>query len=203
MQNDELEELLQSGLKSYGDAEPLSGLEDRVLRHVHGRRARRGWTWFGWAGATASACLLLLAVVFGYRADWLVPDGSAHRADASLGAHPPADGKLTDAQESSLNAAAGPELQAGHARAGKSLAAKQIRASPERLPKLEMFPTPHPLSSEERALVEFVNKHPQEVQQLADAEGQSLEPIQIAAIHIEPLTMDGPQPEGEKNAKDQ
>jgi hypothetical protein len=207
MQSDELERLLQAGLKNYGDAEPLSGLEERVLRRMQERRAGRGWVWFRWATVTVCACLLL-AVVFGNRADWPVRDRLTHgvqstAADAARGRTPRADVNQTAPEKSRRIEPGGPELHAIHERSGKSLAVKQIEPRPERLPKLEMFPTPQPLSAEESALVEFVNQHPKEVQQLVDAERRSSEPIQIAAIHIEPLTMDGPRQEGEKNAKEQ
>ena len=65
MRDDELEKLLQAGLESYGKAEPLSGLEERVLRRVQEKPAGHRWLWVRWATATACACLLVAVV--GYK----------------------------------------------------------------------------------------------------------------------------------------
>jgi hypothetical protein len=63
----------------------------------------------------------------------------------------------------------------------------QLNAEPTS--KSEVFPTPAPLTSEERALITLATKVPEEVQQsLAKSAIQADQPINIAAIHVEPLT---------------
>lgn len=207
MQSDDLDKLLQEGLESYCDAEPLAGLEERVLRHVRDRRTVLRWTWFGWAAATACTCLVLM-VVFELARDGYRQAGSLRStiATAPLSSEPRVD-RGTAAEKATPHlsnevAANVPERQVVHAHSARAMVSLARKAKPEELPKLEVFPTPHPLSPEERALVEFVNQHPKEAAQLVDAERRSSEPIQIAAIHIEPLNTDGPQQEEEKNAND-
>lgn len=57
-----------------------------------------------------------------------------------------------------------------------------------RLPKREQFPTPTPLTAEERALLAFVEQSPRQAEKvLADTRRRSEEPIRIEEIHIEPL----------------
>ncbi len=210
MQSDDLDKLLQEGLESYCDAEPLAGLEERVLRHVRDKRTVIRWTWFGWAAATACASLLL-AVIFGNFGGWpldsrLTKGVHSTTADGPLSSELRVDrgsaAEKTAPHISNEVAANVPQRQAVHAHGGRGLVSLKRKTRREELPKLEVFPTPHPLSPEERALVEFVNQHPTEAAQLVDAERRSSEPIQIAAIHIEPLNTDGPQQEEEKNAND-
>ena len=60
-----------------------------------------------------------------------------------------------------------------------------------RLPKLEVFPAPQPLSEQERALVAFATHAPPEAtEQLIEAQKHLGDPIQIAAIEIRPLNED-------------
>jgi hypothetical protein len=59
---------------------------------------------------------------------------------------------------------------------------------PAPLPKLDVFPTPRPLSPEEQAMVRFVaTTPPSEIQAMQKAQQQQDEPLHIAAIVIQPL----------------
>jgi hypothetical protein len=58
-ERDELDRLLDSALASYSDAEPLAGIEERVLRRV-ARSKRRPWLWWLAGAVPAAACLLVL-----------------------------------------------------------------------------------------------------------------------------------------------
>ena len=56
------------------------------------------------------------------------------------------------------------------------------------LPKQEVFPTPTPLTPQERALAALVNHNPGDIREsVAETEQQPIEPLRIAAIHIPPL----------------
>lgn len=69
------------------------------------------------------------------------------------------------------------------------------RAPPRRrppLPKREQFPSPSPLTEEERILAGFVRRSPEEaLERMSEAKSQTLEPIKIEAIQIEPLQKGG------------
>lgn len=78
-----------------------------------------------------------------------------------------------------------------HAAAIRTLAqndrAVRVRVS-EHLPKQEVFPTPQPLSPEERALLALATQAPPEVRkQVIEAQKHFGDPIQIAALAIRPL----------------
>ena len=56
-----LDELLDAALASYGAAEPLRGIEERVLNRLRGEEARRPW-WM-WSAVAAAAAAAVVAVV--------------------------------------------------------------------------------------------------------------------------------------------
>jgi hypothetical protein len=61
-----------------------------------------------------------------------------------------------------------------------------------RYPRQPQFPAPAPVTVEERALLAFVRRSPEEARQvLAESKLQSLEPIRIEEIEIQPLPSDG------------
>ena len=64
------------------------------------------------------------------------------------------------------------------------------RARPAPLPRREVFPTPTPLTSEERALLALVAKSPELARELlTPTEPKPIEPIIIEPINIEPPVM--------------
>lgn len=64
----------------------------------------------------------------------------------------------------------------------------ELAARSAPLPKLEIYPTPQPLSSQEEALVNFAAHAPQsERESLLSGQEQSDAPLRIAAIEIQPL----------------
>ena len=57
-----------------------------------------------------------------------------------------------------------------------------------KLPKMEVFPTPRPLTTEEQALMAFVEQTTPEVKkQVVEAEKHLGDPIAIAELKIRPL----------------
>ena len=67
-------------------------------------------------------------------------------------------------------------------------AAVATAPAPAPLPKLDVFPTPQPLSSEEQALVHFVTHTPSsELQAMQKPTQEQDEPLHIAEIVIQPI----------------
>src|SRR5689334_13663221 len=58
--NDELDRRIDSALVGYSDAEPLAGLEERVLRRVRVASRRR---MLGWAVTLAAAAALVVTAI--------------------------------------------------------------------------------------------------------------------------------------------
>jgi len=165
--NDELDRRIDNALAGYSGAEPLAGLEERVLRRVRVASRRRV---LGWAAAIAVAASVVVTVSV-VRAP--------HHSD------PPT-------YRVGIPAVVRPVPVVDKARVVTVRRARTRARRARPLPKLEQFPTPVPLTAEERALVAFVEHHPAEAQQVfAALQKRSNEPIEIQPIQIPPLRSDG------------
>jgi hypothetical protein len=165
--NDELDRRIDDALAGYAGAEPLAGIEERVLRRVRVATRRRA---FGWAAAIAVAAALVVTVIV-VRAP--------HHSD------PPT-------YRVGVPAVMRPAPVVERAQVVTVRRARTRARRARRLPKLEQFPAPTPLTAEERALVAFVEHHPAEAQQVfAALQKRSNEPIDIQPIQIPPLRSDG------------
>jgi len=178
--SDELDLLLESALTTYADPGPDSGLEQRILTRVSaGAATRPRRHWLLWAIALpAAACLLPLFLS--------TPKHRYPPSGHAAPAHP--------AQVAPLVAAHTGAQPAYHLEAPQRLAkpARQTQAQPITLaakpapyPKLDVFPTPRPLTHAEQALAVFAVRAPEpERESLVKAQEQLEEPLHIAAIHI-------------------
>ncbi len=170
----ELDQLLDSALSTY--AEPRTGIEARVLANLSAQPTRRRW--LPWAIALPiAACIALLLL--------LIP--SHNRTKPIRQAQHNTAPQTQPAPQNSLAQATPvpshqpkPRILAAHA--APHLATAQAP------PKLDVFPTPHPLSREEQAMVDFVANAPLPIiQAVQKAEEQQDEPLHIAAIVIQPI----------------
>ena len=162
--NDEIDGLIDKALASYG-AEPPLGLETRVMRRVRATRTRRNIVL---SFVPAIAACFAMVVMLGRKPEVLVPP-------------PTAIAVVPRAQETRV---VQPVTTASvvHRRTSK-------RRS---LPKQDVFPTPRPLTQEERLLLSMAQLPPEELKQvIAATEPKDIQPIEIEPIKIEPLHMDG------------
>ena len=185
-EKDDLDLLIDSALATYADPGPESGLEDRVLVtlaavRTETPRERVRWRsrWLPWAVALPIAAGLLFL--------WLSP-----RRDKPLPASEPQEARSAAlraiAPRANSSSGVRPEVPHRHAVhvAQPTTPVQTAQAAP--LPKLDVFPTPQPLTAEERALVLVVTQTPLPARE-ALVEAQSLDdsPVRIAEIQIPPL----------------
>jgi hypothetical protein len=168
---DELDGLIDGALRGYADASPLEGLEERVLYRVHAAGPPRRLAWpllFAFAVPALAVLVLALVVLPSW---WNPPPPTASPAPI----------------HAALNL---PVFRS------RSPAPRRIHPS-RALPKQPCFPSPVPMTDEERVLAAWAGRAPQEVSQaFADLRKRSEEPIAIQplaiqAILIEPLPSDG------------
>ena len=166
---DELDRAIENALSAYSGAEPVTGLEQRVMSRVRiaeGERRRM----LVWAFALVAAVALVVAVIV-VRAP-RQSDPKSYGVAAVKRPAPPAEE---------------PRVRPEHRTRPRAL-------RPRHLPKQQQFPAPTPLTAEERALLAFVGHHPAEAQKVfADLRKRADEPIEIPAIQIPPLQIDGAQ----------
>lgn len=182
-ENDELDLLLDSALSTYADPGDNSGLEERILTRISTPATpapRRRW--MVWAIALPATACLLLFLFSGPRP---THPPISHAGQEYRPQQPPVLDAHTESQSvphlQPLPRAKTPTLKA-HSRP-VTLAANTIP-----LPKLDVFPTPRPLTAEERAVVSILLQAPEpELKALAEAQKQRDALLSIAAIHISQL----------------
>jgi hypothetical protein len=168
MKSNELDKILDGALSTYSREEPRPGLDSRVLDRIRAERERRRFRWFRWAVAIPAFACLLLAITF-----WTTRDSIPK-------SWKPAPIVAKTAPASPI----APQVFQ------TTVARRRLKHL--RLPKREQFPTPAPLTAEERALLAFVVRSPKQAEELfSGAKSRTSEPLEIKAIHIEPLQSDG------------
>jgi hypothetical protein len=164
---DELERVLQEGISRYADAEPLAGLEERIIARVRmtesSRSSRAEW----WAVLAVGVAAL---VVGGF-----VHLGVGHTESRPLSI-------------AAVEKAAVPDLKPKRTAAIKVFKPSVHSHSRAPLPKQPEFPTPSPLTSEERLLLAMVKQDPERTAQAFDSlRKRESEPLEIAPLVIPPL----------------
>ncbi len=185
-EKDDLDLLIDSALATYADPGPDSGLEDRVLATLSAVRTEpptvitpRPRHWLPWTIAIPLAAGLILF--------WLsisrnkpLPTSEPQQARQSVPA--PIVPQLTSSTEVRR------AVPHRHAVRVTQPASPLQTAQAAPLPKLDVFPTPQPLTAEERALVVVVNQSPLPAREaLVEAQSLDAQPVRIAEIHIPPL----------------
>jgi hypothetical protein len=165
---DELDKLIDNALATYSAAEPLAGLDQRVLNRVRERRTR--WPWLLAIPAVAAAILVAVQI---RKADPVpVATFKLEAVHTPASRTPPPE----PSRDLSLDrkGVVGPH---GHRVVSKSAPA----------PKRRLFPTLSPLTEQERLLVQLAQSYPQELLI------RSADRIEIKPIEIAPLQIDGTQ----------
>lgn len=175
-ENDDLDLLLDSALKTYAESEARPSLEKRILARIAAEPSVAPRTrWLPWAIALA-ACLLLFVLFMSHQ----------HREPNQTALTPSAPSSPLAA----LPAAPHP-AQVHNARTHSPLHSAQPIQLADRnvpLPKLDVFPTPQPLNAQERTLVVIATQTPVPLRKaLVDAQSQPDAPLHIAEISIPPI----------------
>jgi len=158
-ERDAIDRLIDGALASYADREPRPGFEQRLLYRIHasGRR-KRVLRW--WAAAIpVAACVLGAAVFWPRRAPEPKRPVVATVRPAAPVVEPP------------IQLPPGAAIQTRRKRV---------------LPRQAQFPAPAPLTREERALLAFVERAPEEAWKALN----ETKPIRIQEIQIPPLESD-------------
>lgn len=152
----QIDEMLDSLLASYSSAEPRPGLESRILanlRDAEGREASHGWWSFKWLWAgVALAALIVAGVLIGGKRH-VAPPPRTMVQTVQPAVQPPA-------VQSSVPAAVG--ARPAHYR-HKTLAPGPPQNTTLALSQRPaVFPTPTPLSEQERLLLQYYSGTPRE-----------------------------------------
>lgn len=160
-----LDRLLDAALAKYADANPRTGLEERILASLQSEQANEATaSWWKWGLVAALAAVAVLAIAVSLRF------GKA--------GHPVIANHPTLSMPDSLRVPVIPDVQPRDRESTAHI--RQVRRSVRHLPapatvvtdgpKLDQFPSPQPLSEEERALVQYVRSFPKDAKVIAQAQ---------------------------------
>jgi hypothetical protein len=208
MRSDErVDERIDAALRSYaepGKAPEARAVLARVMEQARAGESQRGgwWVW----GAAITAGLAAMVLVGMARMT-----GSPRRAEIAwvprapgVASEEPYSQRLKP--DSSLGSSGTAEAMAfqnegsrklpGRTAHGEKTGGRRVaqEATPERLPKLDVFPTPHPLTQQEQGLVVFVTQAPPEVRKAVIEDQQHWDdPIIVADLQNRPVVSGSPQ----------
>ena len=187
--NEDLDRILDHALTEYRDAEPLAGIEDRILRRVAAQPepSPRRWAWV--FAAAVAAAVVMVVVWLGVRErphqQAVVSKVAATRTTSVAQRRECRYGGLTS----------GPSRPV--AKAHRSLQRPSSVNTPQvatAKPVLKQFPAPMPMTSQEHALLALARTHPDALLASRDDADQ----INIAPIEIKPLASEAGAPQGEQ-----
>jgi hypothetical protein len=172
----ELDQLIDAALPSYSDAEPQPGLGHRILSRTLAEPLRqRRFTWAIALAIPAAACLLAFLFIAGPRNSYRrTLEATATNIPAITAASPretPATGSFLRPRKRSI----------------PHKLSSQPSSTRETLPMQDVFPSPSPLTAEERAAIALVYDPPKMPRPI-DTAGVEISPIHIAELQIKPIT---------------
>jgi hypothetical protein len=158
---DELDRLLDAALKQYAAVQPREGLEGRILAHLRSQSSERAsHAWWRWLAAAAAVAALAVIITMAWR-----PHA---KSQLTVAQHPPASAAVPN-----LAATSQPKrvIQRPKRRLHAVVDAQVAKA----LPKLDQFPSPQPLSEQEKLLASYVAVYPKQAAVLARLQTEELE----------------------------
>jgi hypothetical protein len=167
---DELDSILDTALAKYAASEPRPGLEDRVLANLRTQQTRTSASaWWRWSAAAALAVVIVTVAL-------------ALRSGKSS---PPVVANYPAVATQALNQPVTPS------RGGSGILPPEPAAIPRHpkprhrptaiaaQPKLDQFPSPQPLSEQERILAIYVAQYPKQAVLIARARSEELRQDQL------------------------
>lgn len=188
MRGDELiDERIDAALRSYaepGEMPETRAAVARVMAQVELAESRkRFWMWA--VGIPAVACLLMAVLV---ATTWWMR-GSRQKEIAWVPKAP----AVVRTEKREERVAVSELSHPGARKAAHQNGAPVVAAVQERLPMLDVFPTPRPLTAEEQALVAFVRRAPPAVRKAVIEDQQHWDDPIIVADLRKPSTESGNQ----------
>ena len=159
--------MLDAALAKYAAIEPWVGLEERILACLRAERSRVvDRAWWQWAVAATT-----VAVVVAFALAWRL------ERQPQLTHHPVVTTQSPPAPQMSNHSGAEPLSHRRNPSAHGTNAPKsslQIVMTANPSPKLDQFPSPEPLSEQEKILASYVAEYPERAVLVARAQAESL-----------------------------
>jgi len=172
--HDQFDELLDHALSEYREAEPLTGLDDRVLQRLQSQPVERRHAWWMWGAIATCAALLLIGVWIGVENPTPPKEGGVgHRAS------PP----VSSPESKEFVRVTKRPTRPKEGRMGHPALVARTETVTSNVTATSRFPTPAPLTAEEHALLAMFRANPD----AAPKPGENSDDTTIAPLEIEPL----------------
>ena len=187
--HDQFDELLDHALTEYRDAEPLSGLEDRVLQRLQTQPVDRRRTWWMWGAIATCAALVLVGVwvhVENHTTPHLLTDGKYGPPTQPL--------QACEQVSPSVSSSENKEFVRVTERPTRPREGRMGHPANTTITTQSAFPMPTPLTAQERAFMASLQGN-----STAAANDQDPDSfIAIAEIQIKPLAVSGQSSGGDQ-----
>jgi hypothetical protein len=158
---------IDAALANYVAVQPRAGLEERILAHLRAQgKPSVSLVWWPWAGVVAAAILIAALLL------WKLE----RPGDQRMVRHQPSLQQGTRPQVAAhpaLPKIEQPAVRALVPRSRRSIAPETAEIAVE--PKLDQFPSPQPLTREEKMLVEYVERYYDEAVLIARARDEQIQ----------------------------
>ena len=180
---DELDRLLDVALAKYAVAEPRVGLEERVLANLRAEQARvSDHAWWRWSAIAAVAAVVVVVLALSVRSvKPSHPVAADHPSTPTQAPKDPGTKIVSNRHRSRPRLA--PLLSTAPTQAVRFSPAEVASARP---PKLDQFPSPQPLSEQEKLLRNYVAENPEQAVLLARARTEALRQDQLEEMNSFP-----------------
>ncbi len=162
---DSLDRALDIALAQYASVEPRPGLEDRILANLRTEQAAPPLAWWRWSWALVAA-VVVIASLFAWK--------SAKPSHPVVANHPAPDQTQPSTRQAAAKTAplvaSNKSITKLAPRSGDTQSNKPQTATATATPKLDVFPSPQPLSQEELALAQYVRNFPSDAKAVAQAQ---------------------------------
>ena len=160
---DEFDRDLDAALANYAAVEPRHGLESRILANLRAEQAPApAHTWWRWS-IPALAAIVVVAVVLAWKSSKPTIEVTNHPSSTTQGPQKPGSQVVSNRD--------GVPPHATHTAHRKRSSPSLVVAG---VPKLDQFPSPHPLSEQEKMLAAYVAQFHDQAVLVAQAHAEAL-----------------------------
>jgi FtsZ-interacting cell division protein ZipA len=172
----EIDRWIDEAIGEYGKAEPRDGIEARVLARLDGahREPRRVWHWWGALALGTAALLAVAAVWFGQAHRGTTQAREATPTRTSIATTKTPQPPPEQVEPGNVGSHRSTSSKREPSSMNTSAQAKERQAQADSSPKLDQFPSPQPLSEQERILMSYVANHPATAALVAEARAEAL-----------------------------
>jgi hypothetical protein len=167
---------LDMALARYAAVEPRPGVEERILASMRAERARvPDRAWWRWTAVIAVAAAVIVAVALAWRAGKQErPVVAIHRTNTTQESQKQPVYNVPATGDRSLEP-----------RPGRKRIQRAVPSVAAGVPKLDQFPSPQPLSEQEKLLASYVAEYPENAVRDARAQAEGLRRDQEEAMRYD------------------